>query len=490
MKNETHPIYNADILVVDDTHANLHLLSKLLIERGYYVRPVSDGKRALSAIQSQLPDLILLDIMMPGMNGYEVCQILQADERTCNIPIIFISALDETLDKVKAFSIGGRDYISKPFHEEEVLARVKTHLALHYTQKSLEAEIVERRRIEQALRQNNQDLALLNRMSQVLQTCPTEQDTYSVVTDICTQLFPGSSGHLLILNDADATLETVAYWGKPSSALRQLHLADLDFVFLEKNHVVDHPDVGQIYSRIGYSQQERQVYVPVSSRETILAVLILSFESEKSPEELKDFKDDWRQGVESKQMLITEIVEYYALALVNLRLREMLRIESIHDPLTGLYNRRHMEAALEREVHRSQRHQTSVSILMFDIDHFKAFNDTYGHEAGDAVLRGIGGVLKCNSRREDIACRYGGEEFLLILPDTTLEDATKRAEHLLKKVRQHNFVYQEKTLSVTISIGVAAYPLHGPGIHSPVNTADAALYQAKEDGRNQIVVAD
>jgi len=140
MKNKTDPIYNAGILVVDDTHDNLRLLSKLLIENGYYVRPVSDGKRALSAIQNQLPDLILLDIMMPGMDGYEVCRHLQADERTRNIPIIFISALNEIIDKVKAFSIGGRDYISKPFQEEEVLARIKTHLTIRKLQKRLEEQ--------------------------------------------------------------------------------------------------------------------------------------------------------------------------------------------------------------------------------------------------------------------------------------------------------------------------------------------------------------
>lgn len=152
MNKDTNPTYKADILLVDDTHDNLRLLSKLLIEHGYYVRPVSDGKKAISAILDQLPDLILLDIMMPGMDGYEVCRQLQADELTRNIPIIFISALNETLDKVKAFSIGGRDYISKPFQEDEVLARVKTHVALHHIQKSLEAEIVERKRFEEELK--------------------------------------------------------------------------------------------------------------------------------------------------------------------------------------------------------------------------------------------------------------------------------------------------------------------------------------------------
>ncbi|MDM8517243.1 response regulator [Desulfobacterales bacterium HSG16] len=143
MKNETPPAYNADILLIDDTHDNLRLLSKLLIEHGYYVRPVSDGKGAISAIKGQLPDLILLDIMMPGMNGYDVCETLKKDKRTREIPVIFISALDETVDKVKAFSAGGVDFITKPFQEEEVLARVKTHLRLRNLQKQLETRNAE-----------------------------------------------------------------------------------------------------------------------------------------------------------------------------------------------------------------------------------------------------------------------------------------------------------------------------------------------------------
>ncbi len=146
MKNVTPLTYNADILVVDDTRDNLRLLTKLLVEHGYYARPVSNGQKAILAIQNQLPDVILLDIMMPDMDGYAVCEALKADERTRDIPVIFISALNETVDKVKAFSSGGVDFITKPFQEEEVLARLNTHLALRKAQKSLEEK---NRRLEQ-----------------------------------------------------------------------------------------------------------------------------------------------------------------------------------------------------------------------------------------------------------------------------------------------------------------------------------------------------
>ncbi len=154
-----------NILVVDDIIANLDLLVKILGEHGYQVRAALNGPRALATVRKKLPDLVLLDVVMPEMSGYQVCERLKADERTRDIPVIFISALNEVFDKVKAFSVGGVDYITKPFHVEEVLARVKTHMALRNTQKSLQQEIVERKWAEDALQQRNSDLALLNRVS-------------------------------------------------------------------------------------------------------------------------------------------------------------------------------------------------------------------------------------------------------------------------------------------------------------------------------------
>ena len=456
----------ANILVVDDTRENLRLLSNILTEQGYLVRPVPQGARAISAAQSKPPDLILLDIMMPGLDGYAVCNALKADERTRDVPVIFISALNETVDKVKAFSTGGVDFITKPFQPEEVLARVKTHVALRTAQKRLQ--------------EHNRELALLNTMSHRLQTCRTEQDTYQIVADTCRNLLPESSGYVYMCAPMQEHLESVAAWNVPPPEFREMRVESLELVYLDAADVVEHPDAGSIASRIGYSPEQRALCIPIGSSEALLAMLGVYFETEPA----------WEQLLEAKHGILTEVVNHYALALINVQLRETLRHEAIHDPLTGLYNRRHMEAALEREAHRAQRHQTSVGIIMFDIDHFKTFNDTYGHEAGDAVLRDIGGILKRSSRGEDMACRYGGEEFLLILPDTTPKDARTRAEHLLEQAGQHSVVYQGTTLAVTISIGVATYPLHGADIRSLVGAADAALYQAKENGRNRVVVAE
>ncbi len=193
--------------------------------------------------------------------------------------------------------------------------------------------------------------------------------------------------------------------------------------------------------------------------------------------------------MESKGMVVTRVAEHYALSLVNLRLRETLKQDSIRDALTGMYNRRYMEGSLERETRRAERHNVPVGIIMIDVDHFKHFNDTHGHEAGDVALRELGLFLRKNTRGEDIACRYGGEEFLLILPEASLENTRQRAEFLREEAQKLKIMYREKQLQVSISVGVAALPNHGSDVKEAVKAADAALYRAKTGGRNQVVVA-
>ncbi len=178
-----------------------------------------------------------------------------------------------------------------------------------------------------------------------------------------------------------------------------------------------------------------------------------------------------------------------ALALMNARLRETLRDQAIHDPLTGLFNRRYMEEMLHREIHRAVRHQIPLGIVMIDIDHFKEFNDTYGHPAGDEVLRKVAACLRGLVRAEDIICRYGGEEFLAILPDVSLADAIKRAEQIRTKIRAMQVRFQGQSLQVTVSIGVAAFPKHGRTAEAIVHAADAALYRSKQEGRDRVIVA-
>jgi diguanylate cyclase (GGDEF)-like protein len=194
---------------------------------------------------------------------------------------------------------------------------------------------------------------------------------------------------------------------------------------------------------------------------------------------------------ESQRRLAYTVVEQAGMALSNLKLREALREQSTRDPLTGLYNRRYMEEALKQQLSRATRQLHPVGIIMIDIDHFKRFNDTYGHAAGDALLRELGQFLQSHIRSEDIACRYGGEEFTLIIPDASPEAAKQRAEYLCQEARQLRLQgVGQSHEAITLSAGVAVYPQHGRTIDIVLRNADAALYRAKQEGRDRIVVAD
>jgi diguanylate cyclase (GGDEF)-like protein len=189
--------------------------------------------------------------------------------------------------------------------------------------------------------------------------------------------------------------------------------------------------------------------------------------------------------------LAVTVAEQFALALANVRLRETLRGQSIRDPLTGLFNRRYMEETLDRELSRAQRERRPLSLLLLDIDRFKHFNDTFGHEAGDTVLASLGAMLRAMSRVGDVACRYGGEEFVLILPEASLPDARRRAEEIQDAIRGLRVTHGGRPLEgVRCSMGVAAFPEHGDSGGALLRAADAALYRAKREGRDQVVLAD
>ncbi|MCP4404073.1 MAG: diguanylate cyclase [bacterium] len=471
-----------NILIVDDAPKNIRVVASLLKQEGYQMAFARDGKTALAQTKSMNFDLILLDIMMPEMNGYEVCERLQRDPATKEIPIIFLSAKMESESIVKGFELGAVDYVTKPFRQEELLARVGIHLKLKHLQEKLEEqnlrlqyEIGERMRTEKVLN-------LLNHLSSLLQACHTEEETYSVVTVVCKQLFPSDSGCLSIIDDSRSMLKEVSFWNSPHLASRLCSVADCQALRGDSMGLGD-----QISScpQMECSPDCDTLCAPISTPGGALGILKLYFSQDRPGHVEKKYI----HTIETTRIVLTRLVRGYALTLANLRLRETLRRESIHDLLTGLYNRRYMQEALEREAHRAERRKMSVEIIMLDIDHFKNFNDTYGHDAGDLVLRELGQFLYNNTRGEDIACRYGGEEFLLILPGASLEDSTQRAESLRLGAQELQISYQGKSLHITISLGVASLPEHGATANDVVRAADAALYAAKARGRNQVVVA-
>jgi diguanylate cyclase (GGDEF)-like protein len=188
-----------------------------------------------------------------------------------------------------------------------------------------------------------------------------------------------------------------------------------------------------------------------------------------------------------RQMAVT-LSEYLSLSIANVKLSESLSRQSIQDPQSGLYNRHFMEESLQREITRASRKVTPIGIIMGDLDHFKKFNDVYGHAAGDKIIAEIGKLFKAKFRGSDIACRYGGEEFLIILPETSLEDTFKRANGLREEIKKLEMVFQGQILgAITMSLGVAAYPEKGTRMEDLLRIADTALYKAKQEGRDRVV---
>jgi diguanylate cyclase (GGDEF)-like protein/PAS domain S-box-containing protein len=366
---------------------------------------------------------------------------------------------------------------------------------------SIAEDVTERKQSEEALRRANDELTgwvkeleqrnratmLLNEMGDLLQACITHAEAYTVIAQFVEQLFPEESGAVCMINASYHVVEAVAAWGE--SSLNDLTLSPDDCWALRRGrlHWAQAERQGLRCQHLNHSVAGDSLCVPMMAQGKALGVLHLycsAYPSRNLSEEMQR----WR--LESQQRLAMNVAENIALAIANLRLRETLRAQSIRDPLTALFNRRYMEESLEREMHRAVRKQRPLGVIMLDLDHFKQFNDTFGHEAGNALLRAVGDLLQTHTRKDDIACRYGGEEFMVILPEATLDVARQRAETLREAVSHLSVQHGGKLLgTITVSLGVAAFPEHGEAAEDIVQAADTALYRAKDEGRNCVVVA-
>jgi diguanylate cyclase (GGDEF)-like protein len=216
---------------------------------------------------------------------------------------------------------------------------------------------------------------------------------------------------------------------------------------------------------------------------------VLALVSIRMPSEVASRLEGRSSQLETKEVA-DSFCERIGLSLANLQLRERLWYHSVRDPLTGLFNRAYLEQTLQREFSSAVRQRTSIGIIMLDIDHFKSFNDTFGHAAGDLLLTEVGSFLESSVRKEDVACRYGGEEFVLVLPRASLENTAKRAEQIRVRIHDLHITHEDRPLGpVSFSLGVASFPRHGLGAKEVLRQADLALYQAKAEGRDKVVMA-
>lgn len=331
----------------------------------------------------------------------------------------------------------------------------------------------------QELEQHNQEMAVLNQMGELMQSSISQDELFRAAARSVQQLFPDASGSLLLLSPSRDLLEPIFTWG--NTPLADYGVAVEECLALRMGRVlVDRPAIDPICGHMSRPLPPLRICVPLVAQGDILGVMHLRPSGVAQGTDLPT----------SRQQLVATVSRQIALSLANLRLRHTLRDQAIRDPGTLLYNRRYMDETLEREVRRAQRRTSPLVVMMLDVDHFKRFNDHFGHEAGDALLQALGSYLQTSVRGEDIACRYGGEEFALILPDTSLAVAEHRAEELRRGVKGLAIQHQGQPLGeVTVSIGVASMPEHGDDGVDLLRAADAALYQAKADGRDRVVLA-
>lgn len=340
-----------------------------------------------------------------------------------------------------------------------------------------------------ALQDRTTEILTLNQLGDLLQACDTEQETYGVVARACERLFASDVGFLALLDSAQQTLRVVERWGDPAPTHTEFPQHACWAMRRGKTHIVANLELDTQCDHVSADGRAHYVCAPMSAQGQVLGTLFVRLGTSHSDGSSPSTPTSELATHRASQM--NSILERYAPCLTNIRLRETLRVQSVHDPLTGLYNRRHMEEFLAREGSRAERHKTTVGVVMIDLDHFKSFNDQYGHEAGDIALRELGSYLRSAARGEDIACRYGGEEFALIMPGIDLESALRRAEEIRSGIEGDlRANYQGHPLRMTASLGVAIYPHHGSSVQQTLHAADVALYRAKQHGRNCVVVAD
>jgi diguanylate cyclase (GGDEF)-like protein len=344
-------------------------------------------------------------------------------------------------------------------------------------------QFMTRRRYESALegtirRQSRllREISAMSTMVELLQTCHSQAEANTVIHGALPKLLPGVGGALYVSRRDDAGLDLQVSWGAVG-AEQSFSAEDCWALRRGRPHVYDPASAAAVCRHVGASE-DSCLCVPLVSRGESLAVLHLRGAGAESLSE-------------DVQRLASALAEQLSLAVGNLRLQETLRSGSERDPLTDLYNRRHLEISLQRELARAMRHGYPVSLIMLDVDHFKAFNDTNGHDAGDEVLRNVAHVLKRHTRVEDVACRYGGEEFMLVLPACAVDDAYPKAEAIREAIAQlHVFSRGIALPRITASLGIACYPEDGERMEDLIAGADAALYRAKSTGRNCIAASN
>jgi two-component system, cell cycle response regulator len=450
----------ARVLVVDDLPANVKLLETRLSAEYFDVITAMGGDEALAICERAKCDIVLLDVMMPDMDGFEVCRRLKAGATTHHIPVIMVTALDQPRDRVKGLDAGADDFLTKPVSDVALIARVRSLARLKLTTDELRMRAVTSRHIgirtpeREALKETGRNGRIL-----MVEDRPLAHEAMRAML---------ASEHSVELEaDPNAALFRAAE-GNYECLIISLALSDFDGL--------------RLCSQLRSLERTRNV--------SILAITD-GDENTRLARGLEIGVNDYLFRPIDRNELLARVRTQIRKKRYTERLRDNMQMSielAITDALTGLYNRRYMETHVSGLIEHAASRDKPLTVLVLDIDYFKAINDSFGHDAGDEVLREFALRIRKSIRGIDLACRYGGEEFVIIMPETDLAVATVVAERLRLRIASEPFSVQQgaRNLDVTISIGIAALA-GADNAASVIKRADQALYRAKRDGRNRVV---
>lgn len=449
---------SARVLVVDDILPNVKLLEAKLTSEYYEVITATNGQEALDKIESDSPDIVLLDVMMPGMDGFEVCRRIKSNPDRAHIPVVMVTALTDAEDKIKGLDAGADDFLSKPINDTALMARVRSLVRLKMA-------LDEWRTRENTASQ----LGVVEQSSSVMDQS-VDGATILVVED---KDFEANK-----IRDALSDKQNVmcVQAGPPALELCATH--DFDVLVVSLN--LESEDGLRLCSHLKSAERTRNVPIVMIAEES---------DMDRVAHGLEIGAHDYIMRPVDRNELQARVRTQIRRKRFQERLRATYEISlsmALTDALTGLYNRRYLEVHMEKLLQKTQESQKQVGVLMVDIDHFKSVNDTYGHNVGDEILKEFASRLKDKLRSFDLVARMGGEEFVAILPDVTPERAYIVAERLRRAICSEPFKCSapEGELSISTSLGGAVIV---PGSYTSIEVlerADKCLYQAKEEGRN------